>query len=217
MSQYWSLKSDLPARRAEDEDTAPSLASHDDLNVWLDKHAESSNYKWLLAHFDDGVLWGRIDEGVLRTSTEVARSHSDDPEVRQVLPACPEIRLITLQEARLFSEQVELLVWRDGDNNFHTRCIENADDENKADWRICYDESQLLWGTNGVPLDPDPFTLLWEGTQGLRHVLPMIVNLDDNGQIQQSPRLFLRHYLNLEDEGMARVVASRLLKIDDKE
>lgn len=216
MSEKWILKFDAPARASSI--VPPSLSDDDALKIWLEEHAATGRYNWLLAHFDDGVLWGRIDNGVLQTSSQVAHAHEDDPEVKKALDACPKLRFITLQEARLFSEQAELLLWRDGDNAFHARRIENTSEENGGEWTMHYDEAQLLWGTHGMPLSND-FTLLWDGAQGLRHIVPIRVVLNENKKIHETkePLLFLRHYLNRESDGMARVVVSRILKIDDKE
>jgi len=68
--------------------------------AWMVKHAQQYNLRYLLAHADDGVIWGRIDNSELHTSHGIA-------------PASPSLHPSTLQQARLFSPAGELLLWRD--------------------------------------------------------------------------------------------------------
>ncbi len=57
--------------------------------------------KYLLAHAEDGVIWGRLDGEELITSHTIAPKYS------------PPLRAVTLQTVRLFAPVGELLVWRD--------------------------------------------------------------------------------------------------------
>ncbi|HMX29363.1 MAG TPA: CRISPR-associated protein Csx19, partial [Blastocatellia bacterium] len=144
----------------------------DNLHTWLQEEAKEHELEYLLAHADDGVIWGKVESnGTLITSGEAAKGNP----IAECI--CPPLRLRTLQQARLFGKDAELLLWRDGDNVFHARLI--ADNESGADWLEAYDEAQLLWGTQKAKNGdlPHGFTLLEDGAQGLRHAVPL-TNLD---------------------------------------
>lgn len=216
-------------RQIRDENPAvvdPSIPT-DELNsrakeikVWLEERAKNYDLELLLAHADDGVIWGKIENNNLITSGEVikktllAQTSQEQAELDAAIEVCPELMTITLQQARLFSENAELLLWRDGDNIFQARLIRDVqgDEKEAAAWNESLDESQMLWGTHGTPLS-DGFTLLRDGAQGLRHAVPIPVKLDAKDKGKVSPLyLTVRHYIN--KEGFARVVASRLVKLE---
>lgn len=182
---------------------APDRSIKKWLQSWLAKNNAVGALRWLLAHADDGVVWGRVENRTLITSHDVTGEHS---RARKV---CPPLRSETLQQARLFSEAGELLLWRSGECRFSYRLITDTEDENTAHWRRAYDEHQMLWGTHGTPLS-DGFTLLRHGAEGLAHAFPRPLVVHPNEEIKP-PRLTVRHYLNRE--GPARVVASRLVNI----
>lgn len=196
------IKNEFPAQAEHDID----LTGLNEIKTWLQKQATKYSLKWLLAHADDGVIWGKIDNsGKLITSYEASEG---DEEARA---ACPELRVKTLQQARLFSNDAELLLWRDTDSasGWQARVIRNAQNGDTIEWNEYYDEPQLLWGTHGRHLHHG-FTLLWDGAQGLRHAVPVQLALRQQNEIDP-PRLFVRHYIN--KTGFARVVASRLLSL----
>lgn len=204
---------------------AVTEAELSDPRKWLQDQARerSLNLKWLLAHSDDGVNWGCVDEqGALIISRDVLEKHHDSgqgsghdkAEVGAALEACPPLRQATLQQARLFSVQAELLLWRDGDNQFHARIIADAPadaPDDSVDWCEAYDEAQMLWGTEGIAL-PHGFTLWRDGAQGLRHATPPF----DGANETEPPRLVVRHYL-AKKEVFARVVVSRLVGLASEE
>jgi hypothetical protein len=68
---------------------------------WLSQQMYAHGLKYLLAHADDGVIWGRLDDEELITSHDVAPEYS------------PPLRAATLQTVRLFARAGELFVWRD--------------------------------------------------------------------------------------------------------
>jgi CRISPR-associated protein (TIGR03984 family) len=164
-----------------------------DLKDWLQAQATAYNLTYMLAHADDGVIWGRMDGGQLETSNDVVPSVS------------PPLRLKTLQSARLFSAQGELLLWRVEENRYRSRLIHNSQGGEMSNWDEAFDEPQLFWGTPDRQL-PNGFTLLRDGAQGLLHAVPLTLNTTTN------PRLIVRHYL--AKENFARVVASRLMSIE---
>jgi CRISPR-associated protein (TIGR03984 family) len=194
-----------------------------DLPAWLCQKATDFKLNWLLAHFDDGVVWGRFDaeKGIVTSRQALAefdRSDSNAPffsEVDAALACSPQLRFVTLQQARLFSDLAELLLWRDGNNQLQTRMIQDAVPERKIMWRDAFDEPQMLWGTHGIHL-AHKFTLLRDGQQGLRHAVPFRLKLKSiNNEITRTPCLIVRHYL--ADESFARVVVSRLAGWKDLE
>lgn len=192
-----------------------------ELKTWLEEKAKAYNLEFLLSHLDDGVVWGKmLGNGHLAISGEVLKKmeQQDNIQVQATYGAAPELRLETLQQARLFGEKAELLLWRDGDGNLRARLIEDTDNAATATWLQCFDEPQFLWGTHGIPAD-DGFTLIWEGSQGMHQIIPIKLEVvdGDNKIVQgKEPKLRVRHYLNKEEDGEARVVASRLVGIDNE-
>ncbi|HKQ08174.1 MAG TPA: CRISPR-associated protein Csx19 [Blastocatellia bacterium] len=166
-----------------------------DLKDWLQIQATAYSLIYMLAHADDGVIWGRMNGGQLETSNDAVPSIS------------PPLRLKTLQSVRLFSAQGELLLWRVEEIRYRSRLIHNLQGGETSDWDEAFDEPQLLWGTPDEQL-PNGFTLLRDGAQGLRHAVPLQLAL--NRAI--NPRLIVRHYLTKEN--FARVAASRLVNIE---
>jgi CRISPR-associated protein (TIGR03984 family) len=169
---------------------------------WLQQRARDHGLKYLLAHADDGVIWGRLDGEVLRIARDAAG------ENREAFACSPPLRVETLQQARLFGELAELLVWRE-DAGWKARLIRDEVAEQIA-WKEAIDEHQLLWGTHGTALEMD-FTLFRDGTQGLRHALPMALVTGAADGKATPHRLLVRHYL--ADEDFARIVASRLVDL----
>lgn len=172
---------------------------------WLKGRAESGD--WLLAHADDGVIWGRVHEGRLVTSSGL-------------IDESPPLRSTTLQQARLFHRDRELLLWREDDSSpWYYREIRD-DGPEVSRYAESYDEYQMLWGTEweskqwaGVR-----FTVAWEG-QGLRHAVPLEVNWAARRSNAEGPprrplRLQVRHYLVRDSAtGEARIAATRLCNL----
>lgn len=165
-----------------------------DLGAWLVEQAKVQGQKhhWLLAHADDGVVWGRVDAAGLHTSSQVA------PEVS------PPLRAATLQQARLFGPGGELLLWR-SDDGWQARLL--SDGVLGSDY--C-DEDQIVWGTEAQAMD-DGFTLLREGSEERLHAVPLTA--DSPAAKERRIRLCVRHYLDYNEDGEARIAASRLLDL----
>lgn len=175
-----------------------------DIKRWLEEQTASHNleFKWLLAHADDGVIWGRIDDRTLQLSSDV--SHVSPP-----------LRNETLQTARLFGANAELLLWRDGDNAWQARLIEDNIQIKGTTYHEAIDEHHILWGTNPKRLDND-FSLMCDGVEGLAHVVPIPVA--GNYDIHNRPlRLHVRHYLHVseseDDKGFVCIHTSRLVDL----
>lgn len=171
---------------------------------WLKGQAEEGDT--LLAHLEDGVVWGKAHrDGDWVTSHDIAGyAHS------------PALRTDWLWQARLFNEAREILLWREGDAWRAREIGERGDGEPTfTEW---FDEPQLLWGDHGraAVVNGVAFAMLEEGAQGLRHAPPIALGLplDKDQSLGGSRRacLSVRHYLAQEDA--ARVVASRLVKLE---
>lgn len=179
----WNLESDIEIGRAFVDDPA----------AWLAAAMRQRKLRTLLAYADDGVIWGRLDDDRLRLSREVA------PEVS------PELRAVTLRECRLFGPAGELLLWRD-DDRWRSRYLGDGG----AVGEDAFDEDQLLWGDT-VEETRNGFTLVREGAQGLRHAAPVIVTQEQ--MRAHALRLRVRHYIEHNADGEARIALSRLVAV----
>lgn len=140
---------------------------------------------FLLAHSDDGVTWGIVKDGALIVEKETSATLSPT----------------TLQQARLFNRNGELLLWRKKDE-FKLQFLpkNSVDDTNHIE------EQQALWGDAGEP--KGEFTLMSEGVQGLHHAPPLT-----DYQQGHSPILTVHHYIAYDDEGQAYIEQSRLVDL----
>jgi CRISPR-associated protein (TIGR03984 family) len=168
------------------------------LKEWLEKQAQEHKLKYLLAHAEDGVIWGRFDADRLITSGDVFSSF-------------PQLRSQTLQQCRIFGEHGEVMLWKTG-QKWKTRTI---NDTNQSD-RLP-DEHQILWGTKSEKVK-DGFTIVADGQEGLRHAVPLAdIPFDQNKNLYRPLRLTVRHYLEEdEDTGVVRVYLSRLVNLTTK-
>jgi CRISPR-associated protein (TIGR03984 family) len=175
-----------------------------DESGWLAGQAQAHRLTTLLAHAHDGVIWGQLAAGKLLLSHDVFPNVS------------PELRSQTLQQLRLFGEDAELLVWRDGDGQWRARLLSD-EGTGRPGWR--FDESQLLWGDHREK-EKQGFTLVAEGRQGLRHAVPTPDGSIPFGDPGSHPlRLGVRHYLEQDSDGMLVIAHSRLtgLQIEGQE
>lgn len=184
------------------------------MKFWLEKKAGELNSSaiYLLSFHDDGVVWGKVDGNILKTS--------DFPN----LPS-PEFRSETLQEFRLFGENGQLHVWRIGESEFNASL---ALDGNAGDFEFLQSEEQVLYGTYFDGGNAD-FMIVRDGEEGLRHAFPKVVTdenfkqkgkdgkivIDKNGkEVRQRPlRLHVKHYIEYDNDGCARVAFSRLVNV----
>lgn len=159
---------------------------------WIVAQARKFGLRYLLAHADDGVIWGRIDNDGLHISHGIA-------------PTSPPLRASTLQQARIFGLPGEVLLWRDDDGwhaRFATDTPGNDDD--------IIDEDHILSG-NTVETVKDGFTLLREGAQGMRHAVPIVITAEQLKHHQL--RLRVRHYITENEDGEASITMSRLVQL----
>jgi CRISPR-associated protein (TIGR03984 family) len=166
-----------------------------DLGDWLARQAVQLGLTTLLAHADDGLIWGRVQ------GSEVRIAHDFFPDIS------PPLRAETLWQLWLFSPQGELYLWQDG-GTWRRRAITEGDGESEY-----YDEHQMLWGVCGQQAH-DGFTLVYEGQQGLAHAVPLEVPQTAFDGERHPLRLRIRHYLTPEPEsGLLRVTLSRLVEL----
>lgn len=158
---------------------------------WFAGQGKERELRFFLAHDDDGVMWGHIQGDELKLSGEAFR------EV-----AVP-LRTLTLQQARLFGEAGELLVWR-GDSQWHGRYLT----DNGFAQEDILNETHRLWGEASEPPGPiDGFSLMRDGVQGLLHAPPLPLTRGERAALQ------VRHYLEYDEQGQAYIALSRLVDL----
>lgn len=163
-----------------------------DIKSWLEEKAKVNSLRWLLAHADDGVVWGVVRDDGLHLSNGLFS---------------PDLRSETLQMARLFGETCELYLWR-ADGGWRSRLLKEGEGKENE----YYDESQLLWGTE-IEGEEDGFVLLRQGAEGLRHA-PPIYRADLKSPLKDNPlQLNIRHFVNYDVDGQAYVKFSRLISV----
>jgi CRISPR-associated protein (TIGR03984 family) len=179
------------------------------LTQWLTTQAKSFGCTTLLAHAEDGVIWGRFDKN--ENEVELRSSYEAELAAQTKEPYSAALHPDTLWQARLFGADAEVLLWREqGVPNaaWQSRVIEDKAGEDTLFDRY-FDEPQLLLGYESTPLGETGFTRMREGSAELVHVLPMDVNDVDR---QHRVKLVVRHYLS-KNEPLAWVAATRLVKL----
>jgi len=182
---------------------ALEASSEERITDWLITQAEEHNLVAMLAHADDGVIWGRVQEGQLITSRGV---FSEDDVSSKLCGS-------TLQQVRLFGSDAELLLWR-ADGEWRARLVlDGAGEAVQA-----FDEWQILWGTRRESAQ-DGFTLVADGALGHRHAPPVEIDahLFFPEDVHRPLRLQVRHYLEIAPEsGLLRIALSRLMTVGDE-
>lgn len=146
---------------------------------------------FLLAHAADGVIWGLLAGGELRT----AERRKGDP--------WPSLRWETVLDLRVFTEgEDELRLWRDGTGAVRAARISESTGDRYA---RSLDRSYLLLGDLVGPHDPH-FDLR-RSRRGEQHAVP-----------HGATRLRIRHYYEADpDTGLLREAEHRWLGLrDDK-
>lgn len=180
-----------------------SFESDSQLVQWLESQAAEYHLDYLLAHADDGVIWGRFDQGELTIADQISFSNVELPALRQM----------TLQQCWVFGQAGEVFLWPEGET-WRSRHISNEWEKPYLKKEDCIEEAQLLWGTHAT--QQSNFTLLQDGSQGLKHAVPTTdgITLDptDSKKLTEPVRLTVRHYIDYDaEDGMARIFLSRLV------
>jgi len=173
------------------------LPANFDMKTWLEAQASQYKLNFLLAHAEDGVIWGKFRDGNLITADSVFSQFA-------------KLRKLTLQQCRIFGESSEVMLWQT-DEGFKARLIEDKEHTEFIP------ENQILWGTHGDKRDREGFTLLWDGKQGLKHAVPFTdIELEKDGKLKNPVRLQVNHYIDYDDTGVARIYLSRLVNLTTK-
>jgi CRISPR-associated protein (TIGR03984 family) len=175
----------------------------DDAAAWLVDRANEHALTTMLACADDGVIWGKVEQGELLTSRDAF------PQA-QVSPA---LRPLTLQQLWLFGRKAELLLWRASDRWQARLIVEGAGTKSEF-----FDEWQILWGTR-CEMVQSGFTLVADGALEHRHAPPIEIAADlfSPDEDHRPLRLQVRHYLETTpDTSLLRVHLSRLVRVTDE-
>jgi CRISPR-associated protein (TIGR03984 family) len=183
-------------------------ADTETLDAWLLAQAtrQECNFRWLLVHSENGVIWGEVRGSKLHLSgaTTVQRKQ--------------------IQQCRLFGANGELLLWRgpsfgatppNRSADLQVRLlIDEAPGDHSHGLTECIDEKHLLWGWATRQDVHNGFIRLVEGTQGIVHAPPLKQPPGEDNRAS----LRVRHYL-AEDAatGMLQIVESRLVELVDLE
>lgn len=168
-----------------------------DAITWLKRQGRDGMV--LLAHADDGVIWGRVENQQLRLPPRAVHEQA-------------ELRNETLQMARLFDDAQELFIWRTDERTWQGRELIDGEGET----RNYFEEAQVLWGTH-VEAASGHFARVAEGQQGLRHAVPLQDLKEDTDWGDDHPlRLKVRHYLAEDEEGWLRIAMSRLVDLGEE-
>lgn len=181
----------MPELQRRPHDLAgPSLAlpSGSTLEAWLIEAWGESAPGALLVHALDGVIWGWCQGGRLRT----AERRPGDP--------WPLLRWETLTSLRMFSQDTELRVWRDGEGIVHARRLQEIDGERFV---AALNRSYVLLGKDVEPRD-DAFEVR-RSPRGERHAVP-----------RGAARVKVRHSLEVDPQtGLVREAEHRWLGLLD--
>lgn len=172
---------------------------------WLEAQMEEGVRPFLLAHTDDGVVWGRWDGNGLLTSYQVA-AKTDSKGIS------PPLNSIMLQQAFIFGEQSEVRLFHDELGDWSAKEIQGSPGPDTIV------ESQLLIGDTVIREWPQQqFTHLQDKIQqGLDQIVPLSITqteIDDDTQPLRA-RLRIYHFVTYDnDTGEARIGLSRLAHV----
>ncbi|MBX7250973.1 MAG: TIGR03984 family CRISPR-associated protein [Candidatus Promineofilum sp.] len=167
--------------------------------VWLAGKATAER-RFLLAFADDGVIWGQWANDQLVTSADAVEGPSADRS-RDISPS---LRSETLQQASLFGPADEVRLFRDELGRWQARRITDGPD--------FINESQLLVGDE-VVANYGAFTHVRDRIQqGIDHIAPVELSHQDVAA-GRGPRLLVRHSIDYEESGEARISVSRLVEV----
>lgn len=159
--------------------------------AWLDSLAK--DHLFLLAFADDGVVWGKAENGKWATSFDAFGA------------PFAQLRGQTIQEAFAFGESDQIHLYRSGET-WQARKVTDT-----GEWIV---ESQLLWGDEIQGEPSQGFTHLFDKVQqSMNHALPLSITIEDLKT--KAPRLTIHHFIETdENTGEARIFLSRLVKLE---
>ena len=168
---------------------------------------EAAGTQWLLAHCDDGVVWGRREREAWQLSSKPFPNVSPQPSEEN------------LQQLRLFGKEREVLIWR-AENGFQGRILMDVEASDVPKDLLPMREDQILVGDRLLDGPCDGFSLVGEAG-GARHAVPIDCKEGDfkkHEKIRERPdwplRLAVKHYLTQDEEtGTVRIAVSRLVEV----
>ena len=113
--------------------------------------------KWLLAHQDDGVIWGYRDNDIWKLSSEAFPNIS------------PKLNMERIQQLRIFGIEEEFLFWRDS-KTVKCRVVDGGHKANIPEWAASFEESFIILGDRVVESTRDGFTVIGNA-QGSRQAI----------------------------------------------
>lgn len=153
-----------------------------ELESWITRQLKDRGSA-LLAFADDGVIWGKLVNGVLKTAK-----------------TAPKLSEKTLQQASVFGADCEVRLFRNETGDWKAVRLVDADE-----W---FPESQVLWGNEAKGPIESGFIYASEYRAGIPgQWLP----LNEPFGPENCARLEVHHLVGYDEEtGEARIVASRL-------
>jgi CRISPR-associated protein (TIGR03984 family) len=162
--------------------------------------------RWLLAHCDDGVIWGASQtDGRWRLSGDAFPEDS------------PRLVRGRIQQLRVFGNEYELLLWRTESGLHGRRIMDIASTSGFAVETRPANETIVLVGDRAIGPSRGGFTKVGDAT-GSSHVVPLELDEGDftsgRGDQYWPLRLDVRHFFAYDGQsGAVRVAATRLLDL----
>jgi CRISPR-associated protein (TIGR03984 family) len=141
----------------------------------------------LLAHFDDGVLWGTLTSGLLRLAH---------------VPRAPRARWLTLLDARVFNQTHELRYWRTSNGGCRGVRVsdEPLDGSTTTEYPHSVEANYVLLGDRTSDSAPAGFVIR-RAPGGHEHAAP-----------EGAERIWVRHYFQRDSQtGLLREASHRWL------
>lgn len=155
---------ELRARTLRFSPVAPvgvELSPAEWLLQWRSQQSRPVAEHFVLAHANDGVIWGRLFDDGLR----VAERHAGDP--------WPELRWSTLLDLRAFGPAGEVRLWRGREGSLRGYSIEDWElDESLVNYSHSIDREYLLLGKRTEALAPTGLFERRRGRGGEQHAAP---------------------------------------------
>lgn len=187
--------------------------------MWLNNQAKNhpNTNMTILAHALDGVIWGRLENGEVITGDRIL------PDL--VAP----FRSETLEQVRIFDETTEWYLWK-SDKTWLLRQTHVHAGSSQDGSILAFGEYHVLWGTH-APWRDYGFTLVEDGMQGLRHLLPISLSAkfpSSSRRERDTPPpkakretnrvcLRLRHFTTTAENGILSIARSCLVGLEEVE
>lgn len=175
--------------------------------------AEDENgLSYLLAHADDGAIWGKYLNGQFLTSHGISQNSTS-------ASISPELRGITLQQAFIFNPTCEVRLFRDELRKWQAREVIEIERDRFVE------ELQIVSGNRVRTSFNGEFTHVYDlRQQGLDQIVPIDITQKDFDADLRA-RLRVRHFIAFDDQknekdisqqgtGEARLVLSRLVNVE---